>query len=110
MLKFVDAPGELLEESASLTRADFGRIRDVRCCLSSYNPHQWYTTGESSILSHMSSSWFGSAFGGCELTWLLAMTWSQYKSKFAASRSSRSSASEVDAASSCPSIFNVDGG
>jgi hypothetical protein len=31
--------GELLEESASLMCADFGRVRDVRHCLSSYNPH-----------------------------------------------------------------------
>jgi hypothetical protein len=31
--------GELLEESASLTCADFGHVRDVRCCLLSYNPH-----------------------------------------------------------------------
>jgi hypothetical protein len=41
--------GELLEESASLTCAEFGRVRDARHCLLSYNPHQWYTTGESSI-------------------------------------------------------------
>lgn len=31
--------GELLEESASLTGADFGYARDVRHCLLSYNPH-----------------------------------------------------------------------
>ncbi len=31
--------GVLLEESASLTCADFGRVRDVRHCLSSYNLH-----------------------------------------------------------------------
>lgn len=31
--------GELLEESASLMCADFGSVRDVRHCLSSFNPH-----------------------------------------------------------------------
>lgn len=31
--------GELLEESVCLRCADFGRVRDVRHCLLSYNPY-----------------------------------------------------------------------
>ncbi len=58
-------PGsEPMEKLASLTCTDLGRVRDVHHCLLSHNPHQWNTTGESSILSHMSSSWSDSAFGG----------------------------------------------
>jgi hypothetical protein len=56
--------GELLKESGFLMCADFGHVRDVRRSLLSYNPHVSYITEESSILSHMSSSWSGSVFGG----------------------------------------------